>query len=280
MRRHSPEMHLLTGAYALDALDDAAERERVARHLERCDSCAAEATGMREVATALAFAASAPPPPAMRGAVLAATARTRQLPPLQDRAGGNGRKRWGSWRLVRRSAPAGQAGRLGAPGPAGRAWMPRLAGAVAAVAVAAAVALGIVTVNAEHELHAANTRQQAIAAVLTAPDARIVGGPVSSGGRATVVVSSARRQLVVTLSGLRALPKSKVYELWLLGPPRTRPAGLIATATARRSGRLLASAPLLASGLAPGDKLGLTVEPAGGTAQPTTAPILVLPLTG
>jgi hypothetical protein len=274
VRRHNPEMHLLTGAYALDALDDPAERERVARHLERCDSCAAEASGLREVGTALAFAASAPPPPAMRGAVLAATARTRQLPPLPDRAGGRRPGRWRSWRAGRPSARPGRAGPVGAPGPAGRAWMPRLAGVVAAVAVAAAVALGIVTVNAEHALQAANARQQAIAAVIAAPDARIVTGPVSSGGRATVVVSSARHQLVVTLSGLRALPRSKVYELWLLGPLRTRPVGLAAAAAAGRSG------PLLASGLAAGDKLGITVEPAGGTAQPTTAPILVLPLAG
>ena len=32
------------------------------------------------------------------------------------------------------------------------------------------------------------------------------------------------------------------------------------------------------SGIVPGDKLGLTVEPAPGTAQPTTTPILALPL--
>jgi hypothetical protein len=272
VRRHSPEAHLLTGAYALDALDDAAERDRVARHLQHCDSCAAEASGLREVGTALAFAAAAPPPPAMRGAVLAATARTRQLPPLPDRAGGPGLQRWRAWRLGGRPGRPGRSGPPGPPGPAGRGWMPKLAGAVGAVAVAAAVALGIVTVNAEHTLHAATARQQAIAAVLAAPDARIVTGPVSSGGRATVVVSSARHQLVVTLSGLRALPRSKVYELWLMGPPRTRPAGLVAAAVIGRSG------PLLASGLAPGDKLGLTVEPAGGTAQPTTAPILVLTL--
>ena len=36
--------------------------------------------------------------------------------------------------------------------------------------------------------------------------------------------------------------------------------------------------PLLATGLMPGDELGLTVEPAGGTAKPTTTPILVIPL--
>jgi hypothetical protein len=35
---------------------------------------------------------------------------------------------------------------------------------------------------------------------------------------------------------------------------------------------------VLASGIVTGDKLGLTVEPSPGSAQPTTAPILALPL--
>jgi hypothetical protein len=35
---------------------------------------------------------------------------------------------------------------------------------------------------------------------------------------------------------------------------------------------------VLASGLVGGDKLGLTVERAPGAAQPTTTPILALPL--
>jgi len=34
----------------------------------------------------------------------------------------------------------------------------------------------------------------------------------------------------------------------------------------------------VATGIVKGDKLGLTVEPAPGTAQPTTTPILALPL--
>jgi hypothetical protein len=35
---------------------------------------------------------------------------------------------------------------------------------------------------------------------------------------------------------------------------------------------------VLASGLVAGDQLGLTVEPAGGSKQPTTKPILLLSL--
>jgi anti-sigma-K factor RskA len=36
--------------------------------------------------------------------------------------------------------------------------------------------------------------------------------------------------------------------------------------------------PVLASGVAADDKVGVTVEPAGGTSSPTTTPIVVLTL--
>ena len=67
-------------------------------------------------------------------------------------------------------------------------------------------------------------------------------------------------------------PHGKVYELWLLGPPRVRPAGLLPATTGGHT------APVLVAGLVSGDQLGLTVEPAGGTSRPTTTPIVVLPL--
>jgi hypothetical protein len=38
------------------------------------------------------------------------------------------------------------------------------------------------------------------------------------------------------------------------------------------------TSPVLAVGVAPGDRLGITVEPAGGTAQPTTTPVVVMPV--
>ena len=63
-------------AYALDALGSDAERDRFARHLRRCPSCAAEVRGFRTVATAMAFAVTAEPPPELRGRVLAAAERT------------------------------------------------------------------------------------------------------------------------------------------------------------------------------------------------------------
>src|SRR6516164_6352910 len=118
MRLFRPDPHSLSGAYALDALDAGSERERFTRHLSRCPSCAAEVRGFREVATAMAFAAAAEPPPGLRDQVMAAVARTRQLPP-EVRTHARPRR-------TRSTAP----------------WIPWLSGAVAAAAIAVAVFFG------------------------------------------------------------------------------------------------------------------------------------------
>jgi anti-sigma-K factor RskA len=138
--------------------------------------------------------------------------------------------------------------------------------------VAAAVVLAVVLAGTQHRLSLAQAQNRAIAAVLAAPDARVLIQPTSAGGTTTVIVSPSERELIVTTAGLAQLPASKVYQAWLINPRRTRSAGLL---PAPRGGR---TRPLLATGLLPGDELGLTVEPAGGTAQPTTTPILVIPL--
>jgi anti-sigma-K factor RskA len=249
------DLHTLAGAYALDALDDGAEQERFIRHLRRCRSCQEEVRGFREVATALAFAAATEPPAELRERVMAAAGRTRQLPPEAARP------RFRVW-LPR--IPLGV-------------WLPRLALVTAVGAIAAVVALSIVLSNTEQQLTVQRAQGQAIAAVLAAPDVRTVTGPVATGGVTTVVFSGRRGELVVSTTGLAALPSGKAYELWLIGPTP-------ASGTAARRAGLLpptvsgTTTPVLASGLLAGDKLGLTVEPAGGTSQPTTTPILLLNL--
>lgn len=143
---------------------------------------------------------------------------------------------------------------------------------VAAVAIVIACVLGIRLASTQRQLSAAQAGARALSGVLSAPDARILSARTSTGGVATVVVSAARRDLAVTIAGFRTLPDGQVYQLWLIGPPRTRSAGLLPAAVSGRAG------PVLATGLVPGDKLGMTIEPAGGTSQPTTSPLMVLPL--
>jgi hypothetical protein len=150
--------------------------------------------------------------------------------------------------------------------------VPWLAAAVAAVAVAAAVALGVVQSVTQHRLDQAQAQIKAAAAVLAAPDARLTVQATTAGGTASVVSSQSRHAMVISTAGLPALGGGRVYEVWFLAPGRIRPAGLLPQAAGGRT------APLLAAGLTAGDRIGLSVEPAGGTKQPTTTPILVMTL--
>ena len=165
--------------------------------------------------------------------MLTAAARTRQLPPLAD------------------TRPAARAARDR------RTWLAMAFGAVAPVLVVVlAVAAGHVTAPARHRAG----QQHQVAAVLTAPDARIVAGRTLVGGTATVVASRRLHELVFTSAGLPVLASSKVYQLWLIGPSGATSAGLLPEAS-RGS-----TEPVLASGLAPGTWSASRSRPAGAPA--------------
>ncbi|WP_420819201.1 anti-sigma factor [Nonomuraea lactucae] len=143
---------------------------------------------------------------------------------------------------------------------------------VAAIASAAAIALGVVAFDARRDLGDLQLREREVAAVLSAPDARMVRLRVTSGGSGTVTISRARGGMVFTTTGLPRLPDARVYELWLMGPDGARPAGLLD----RRAGG--PSGPVLLRPLDGDQRVGLTVEPAGGSRKPTTRPVLLADL--
>jgi anti-sigma factor RsiW len=74
-------LHALTGAYVLDALDPD-ELAAFEAHLPGCPDCRAEVASLREAAARMAVAEAVAPPPELREAVRARIARTPQLPPL------------------------------------------------------------------------------------------------------------------------------------------------------------------------------------------------------
>ncbi len=245
MKILAEDLHVLTGSYALDALPDL-ERAEFERHLPHCPSCDAEVRGLRETAARLAMARALQPPPGMEQRVLASTYRTRQLPPLAV----DHQRRAQVSRLF-----AGQRGRIPR----------RVAAFAAAASVAAAVALGVTQVSTQHQLESARASDAAISRVVTAPDARIETTGTRAGGSVTVVASAALREAVVTASGMVSPPAGRVYQVWVMSPSGARSAGLMA-----------GSSTLLASAVVPGDRIGITVEPAGGTSKPTTTPVAVL----
>ena len=240
MKAVRDDLHVLTGSYVLDAISEA-EREDFERHLQFCPTCDAEVRGLRETAARLALACAVNPPARMEQHVLAATYRTRQLPPL----------------------PASRPRRVSRV-PRRIPHVPRrLAVLAAAASVAAAVALGITQLTAQQQLDRAQAT--AIARVVTAPDAH-VDTARAAGGSVTVVTSLALHEAVVSTSGMASLPSSRVYQVWVMSPSGARSAGLIHGSS------------LLASAVRPGDQIGITVEPAGGTARPTTTPVAVVPV--
>ncbi|MEU4033292.1 anti-sigma factor [Streptomyces collinus] len=239
--------HLMTGAYALHALPDD-ERADFERHLTGCESCAAEVAEFTATAARLSSASSEPVRAALRGQVLRRITGVRQVPPG-------------------RAAPA-QAGRSVPRGRGPARWA--LAACVAAAAVFGGTAAWQYerAQDARRQAALAERHADEVAEVLGAPDAATRSARMA-GGTGTLVVSAARDRAVFVASGMAAPPEGKVYQLWFADGGRMRPAGLLGTGRAGRT--------VLMRGRVDGASgVGVTVEPAGGSRQPTTRPLGLL----
>ncbi|MFD4322860.1 anti-sigma factor domain-containing protein [Streptomyces sp. NPDC058548] len=246
----SEDPHLSAAAYALHALPPS-EEAAFENHLAGCEVCRQDVTAFERTAARLASAETAPVPEELRVRVMEQVSRTPQ-----DRRHHTARTRGGS---LRRNGL-------------------RLA---LAASIAAAAALGAVAVR-EHEeagearARAAQAQEQARAAggafadVLTAPDATVHTSELADGAEAAVVVSRAEAKAAFTARDLPALPSGTVYELWYAGEAGDlRPAGLLDD-TGDRATRVLDGP--LGNAVA----VGITVEPAGGSDQPTTEPLGII----
>ncbi|MFE2150349.1 anti-sigma factor domain-containing protein [Streptomyces lavendulae] len=274
--------HEATAAYVLDAL---AEPERAAfeAHLETCPDCAREVREFAATAALLGTAVAVEPPPALRGAVLR---RIRELPAGTEPGAARRPDPEAGPRAGRGAGPGPETGAARGPGPetgAARHRAPRGRGwARWALAACLAVAAGLGGVaawqyqradTAREQARAAEAREAALAGVLSAPDARLASGRIPDGGTGTVVLSRERDRAVFVPSGMAAPPAGRVYQLWFAGPGGMRPAGLMDPA---RPG----APALLAGPVGAATGIGVTVEPEGGSAAPTTAPLVLLALPG
>ncbi|WP_285552936.1 anti-sigma factor [Actinoplanes regularis] len=222
------EIHSLIGAYALDALDDL-ERAAFDRHLRECATCRAEADELHEAANHLADGAWSVPPPRLRDNVLAAIAQTPQL------------------------APAA------APRPRVRARSPhRLRWVAAAAVVLAAVGAGTIVHTIEDQRV---RREQALAAILTAPDVIWHEESLASGGRVRVATSERRDAGVIMLDADQAPTAGKVYQLWTIR------SGVPSSAGALDEGQSVSTR--IVDDLSTADAVGVTVETAPESKTPT-----------
>jgi hypothetical protein len=75
------DIHALSGAYAVDAVDDI-DRAQFERHLAECPACTAEVRSLREAAALLAETTATAPSAELRDRVLAGISTVRPLPPV------------------------------------------------------------------------------------------------------------------------------------------------------------------------------------------------------
>ncbi|MEV8377135.1 anti-sigma factor [Kribbella sp. NPDC056861] len=140
--------------------------------------------------------------------------------------------------------------------------------ALAAAAVVIAVSGGV-AIDQHRSRTVASQAGGEVSAVLAEPDARTLHGDVAGGGRATVVMSTRRDTAVVVLRELRPLPARQTYQLWSIDTARTaRSIGLVGENLTQVVRRLAGTA-----------EIGLTVEPSGGSAQPTLPAAATISLT-
>lgn len=252
------DIHALIGAYALDAVTQA-ERAQFEGHLAACGHCRAELIELRETQAALGGAVPATPPPALRSAVLDGITTVRQLPPIVDRDDDEpaaGRLPRPSRAARRRDLQSGTRTHL-------RRWL--AAAAAAAVLLVGGIAWHPWTGS---EPATVSATQQ----VLHAPDAHRYVRHLE-GATATVVFSPRLGRSVLTTANLSPAPAGHTYQAWYLTPAgKATSAGLVEPSRSGHSVTLL-------DGRADDTALiGVTVEPAGGSRQPTTKPIMTVNL--
>jgi anti-sigma-K factor RskA len=234
------DIHALSGAYALDALDDV-ERAQFADHLAACAECRAEVRTFRETTSHLAETETETPPISLRARVLADIATVRPFPPET---------------AVAASGPVGTVLTLR------RRTLPTL--------VAAAVALILLAAGGAAIWHPWTHDRVTVAdQIVHAPDAVRITEQVP-GGTLTLVRSASLKRAVMIGDHVPEPAPGKTYQLWLQQPGQGMvSAGLMPDST---------DPTVLTGNAATAKAAAITVEPETGSSHPTTTPIAVFPL--
>ncbi|MBP1162843.1 anti-sigma-K factor RskA [Rhodococcus sp. PvR044] len=238
----------LAHAYALDALD-ADQRRAVEQLLATSDDnlrveFEAVVRQGRETMAATAAAYATPPPAHIRERLLTQIAREPRLGPGRAAAPVSLTDR-------RRATPR---------------W--RLVGAAAA-----AVALLAGGVFIGQQLRETTPPQPVAAQVMSAPDVRTSSTEVPGGGSATAVYSRSTDAAVLMMNDVTPPASDSVYQMWLFaGTGAPVSAGMMAP------DQVSPSTVAVLDDLDGASLLAFTVEPAGGSEQPTTDVFASLPL--
>ena len=255
------DIHGLSGAYAVDAVDDV-ERARFEAHMAGCSQCRDEVATLLATAVELASTTLASPPPSLRAAVLRDIRSVRPLPPRVTPEQAS---------APEPTAPTAAPSVPYAPASldskraerSGRAPLRQWLVGVAAAAVLATGGLVWHPWSAETSTVQLTATQQ----VLQAKDAQRFEKKVGD-ATATIVRSPGLKKAVIVTANMPDAPEGKVYELWLQQGLTMVKAGLMP------AGR--ANTVLLQGDAASALAVGITVEPAGGSETPSLPPVALV----
>ncbi|HEV7948778.1 MAG TPA: anti-sigma factor [Glaciihabitans sp.] len=262
-----------SAAYVLNALTPT-EQQEFEQYLAESETTAEEVTEMRETAALLSLAVTPiQPSPQLKVNLMAMLDETPQLPrdvaPVRTIQPSFQTQ---STADVPDAAPIAPAAPSALSTKTQARWFNRPL--VAMTAVAAAVALfvggGVVT-TLINDTGFQQQQADQLAAITAADDMQQASAAAAEGGTATLVWSNELGKSALIVDGLPELPSDQVYELWYIDTTGTpTPAGLMEDVTSERTWMVLEGT------MQAGDTVGVTVEPSGGSEQPTTAPIVAL----
>jgi len=254
------DFHLDTGAMALGALPDD-ELVQVQAHLESCESCTIELAGFRETVAMLGAVSAETPPASLRRSIMARIAVTPQLPPLVAPADSKRSPAQPAEHAPAESTPDKPKTNLPDNVVPIRRWF-RRPGALIAAAVAAVVIGGgaVVAINQAGGpgQQVAQTPEECIA---QAADKKEL--TPAAGGEGSVTYAASCGAVLLDVTGLPDLPDNQTYQLWALKGDVARSLDVLPDASAGQP-------QLVTKTTEPGENaVAITVEPAGGSAQPT-----------
>lgn len=258
----SADIHSLAAAYALHALppDEQADFEA---HLDDCPDCRHEVASFEATAVRLAALADESPPADVRANVMAVIGDVRQdPPPVADDASSDPADVHGPATSVA-EAPARTTPSASTQPMTRTSGLTTLAGrlglGLAAGLLVVAGALGLWAADLTSQLEEREDQAQQVAAVLAADGARAIQDEGT-----TIVVAPGQDRAVLASSTLDAPAAGEVLQVWVIGADGPVSAGLIEDPTTPK---------LLEVPVPEGVLVGVTVEPAGGSEQPTSDPI-------
>jgi len=138
--------------------------------------------------------------------------------------------------------------------------------AIAATAVGAAAVPSALAIQQARESSRAEQQAQAVADLLADPGAQLVRADVEGGGTAVGVLADDRA--LFTATGLEDPGAGREYQLWVIRDGEALPDAVMRD----DAGAVQA----VTDGYEQGDALAVTVEPAAGSKEPTSDPVVVL----